>query len=74
MAAVAVPEAVAVLVAAEPVAVQVLEVQALAVQVVQVQAVMVAQQVQVETEGLQIVVVPEIVLLHPPIPLLVMLL
>jgi hypothetical protein len=29
------------------------------------------EQVQVETEGLQIVVAPEIVVLHPPIPLLV---
>ena len=58
--------------AVEPVAVQVPEVQVLAVQVVQDQAVMVAQQVQVETEGLQMEVVQEIVLPRPPIPLLVM--
>ena len=29
------------------------------------------EQVQVETEGLQMVVAPEIVVLHPPIPILV---
>ena len=44
----------------------------LAEQQVEHQVVMVAEQVQVETEGLQIVVAPEIVVLHPPIPLLVM--